>query len=542
MLRLSRTNLPCSISFRNIKDIKLSALSNGIDDFSQQRQFIYHRWTGILLQSRTSATAKYSWASENKVCFLCPLCSLVYTSATPAQNQRPSPGTPSCQTGLAVHKEMHHNHKLQYKDAISLAKTTYYSTLIRTVDGNTRALFSTINNTLKPPDALPPHLLTAAQCDNFMTFFNAKIENIHQTLTASDNYPPSHSLPTFSISSPLASFKLPTVSEIIRLISKSKSSTCQLDPLPTYLVKSCMSALSSLITDIIHSSLTSGVVPSSLKTAAITQTIKKPGADPNDLNNFCPISNLPFISKILERTVAAQLNKHLSHYNLSEQFQSPFRAHHSTETALMKITNYLLMASVSSLLSILVLLNLSAAFDTVSHDILLDRLASIGITDIPLAWLKCYLTGCTQFVQLKNLRSSSSPVSSGVPQGSVLGPFLFTIYLLPLGHILRKLYIQFHCYAGDTQLYISTKPTSTLPPTALSNCLREIKSWFSLNLLKLNSDNTEVLLVGTRSTLSKHNSFSMSIDNSIVSPSPQVRSLGAILDGTLKLGSVISKI
>ena len=162
--------------------------------------------------------------------------------------------------------------------------------------------------------------------------------------------------------------------------------------------------------------------------------------------------------------------------------------------------------------SILVLLHLSAPFDTVSHDILLD---SIEITDIPLALLKSYLTGRTQFVQLKNLRSSSSPVSSGVPQGSVLRPLLFTIYLLPLGHTLRKFHIQFHCYADDTQLYISTKPTSTLPPTALSNCLLEIKSWFSLNLLKLRSDKTEVLL-GHQIQPGKAQPLSMSIDNSIV--------------------------
>ena len=102
--------------------------------------------------------------------------------------------------------------------------------------------------------------------------------------------------------------------------------------LSTYLLKSCPHALSPLITDIIHSSLYSGVVPSSLNTAAITPTIKKPGADPNDLNKFRPISNLPFLSKILETTVAAQLNTHLSHYNLFEQFQSSFHPLHSTET------------------------------------------------------------------------------------------------------------------------------------------------------------------------------------------------------------------
>ena len=100
-------------------------------------------------------------------------------------------------TGLTVNKEMYHNHILQYKDALSSAKTTYYSTLIRTADGNTRVLFSTISNFLKPSDALPPHLLTVTQRDNFMIFFTAKIENIHQTLAASNKS--TSSPPTYCI-------------------------------------------------------------------------------------------------------------------------------------------------------------------------------------------------------------------------------------------------------------------------------------------------------------------------------------------------------
>ena len=105
--------------------------------------------------------------------------------------------------------------------------------------------------------------------------------------------------PLCTLCPPSALHLLASNCQLTGLILKSKSSTCQLDHLPTYLVKSCLPGLCSVITDINHSSLTSGVVPSSLKTAAITPTIKKPGADLNDLNNFCPISNLPFISKIL---------------------------------------------------------------------------------------------------------------------------------------------------------------------------------------------------------------------------------------------------
>jgi retron-type reverse transcriptase len=187
----------------------------------------------------------------------------------------------------------------------------------------------------------------------------------------------------------------------------------------------------SLFTDTINS-LNSGNVPPPLKLAAVTPLLKKPGLDSDDPNNFTPISNLTFLSELLERAVATQLRQYLLSNNLYKTFQSGFRTHHSTETALLKVTNDLLLSSDSGSLTILLLLDLSAAFDTVNHSILLS---SIGITDSALSWFTSYLSERFQYISINNHKSHTIPVSHGVPQGSVLGPILFILYMLPLGHI-----------------------------------------------------------------------------------------------------------
>ncbi len=148
--------------------------------------------------------------------------------------------------------------------------------------------------------------------------------------------------------------------------------------------------------------------------------------------------NLPFLSKILEKVVQSQLCSFLEKNALCEDFQSGFRPYHSTETALFRVTNDLLLSD-RGCISLLVLLDLSTAFDTIDHNILLNRLENYaGIRGSALSWFKSYLSNRHQFVAVNEEVSYQSQVQYGVPQVSVLGPLLFTLYMLPLGDIIRK--------------------------------------------------------------------------------------------------------
>uniref|UniRef100_A0A4W5LB64 Reverse transcriptase domain-containing protein n=1 Tax=Hucho hucho TaxID=62062 RepID=A0A4W5LB64_9TELE len=291
----------------------------------------------------------------------------------------------------------------------------------------------------------------------------------------------------------------------------------------------------------INCSLASGVVPADLKMAAVTPILKKSGLDHLNMGNYRPISNLPFLSKVLERVVASQLRSHLDINGLFEPFQSGFRPAHSTETALLRVVNDILLSMDAGLINILMLLDLSAAFDTVCHEILISRLSDIGITGSALSWLISYISDRKYYITIQGFRSATASLTQGVPQGSVLGPLLFIIYIYPLGDIIRRHGLQFHCYADDIQIYLTTSSDRLSLPDSLTECIRDIKKWMSLNFLKLNDNKTEILLIGSTAS-AKRIDQSFDVDGIHVKPSSLIRNLGVLFDSTLSFGSHISSL
>ena len=265
--------------------------------------------------------------------------------------------------------------------------------------------------------------------------------------------------------------------------------TCSLDPLPTWLMKDPqLSSLIPVITIIINRSLSEGYVPQAFKIANVCPRLKKPSIDQNALESYRPVSNLPFLSKVLEKVVAQQLIAYLEENGLMDPLQSAYRKAHSTETAMLKVKcdADLILDDGDGVM--LVLLDLSAAFDTLNHGTLLRRLEeSVGIRGTALQWIKSYLMDRRQRVVIGDAVSADSVLNTGIPQGSVLGPLLFSLYILPLRTIINRHNIERHHYADDIQLYrclnicqSKTNEASTCDLShdvhAMQDCIEEVRT------------------------------------------------------------------
>ena len=246
----------------------------------------------------------------------------------------------------------------------------------------------------------------------------------------------------------------------------------------------------------------------------------------------------------MEKIVLKQLLCHLETNGLQEVFQSAYKKYHSTETALLRVYNDIINGIDQGNICFLNLLDLSAAFDTIDHNILLNRLhTSFGISGTALDWFRSYLADRTQYVKVEQFMSDEVVMAFGVPQGSVLGPILYTLYTTPLSKIIEKCNLNFHCYADDTQIYKSVAICDIANEVKQTEiCIALIKEWMNVNKLKLNDSKTEFIVLGKASVLQQVEKPSLKVNGFEIKPAKQVNNLGVVFDDELSLSSHVSSL
>ena len=436
-----------------------------------------------------------------------------------------------------INLEILKHHTKNYKKLCKSSKIAYHQQQIEASKGDQKKLFKIANRLLyrQKDNSLPGEANNDKLANDFVTFFAEKISNITTKFNSINDMIQSDMPQNIRL---LHDFNNVSEKDVKDIILGGNSKCCSLDPLPTSFVKDFIDILLPILHKIVNLSLYTNVMPDCLKTATVTPLLKKKSLDVNDFKNYRPVSNLPFLSKLIEKAVVRQLDAHMISNGLYPNMQSAYRKHHSTETALVKILDDLLNAVDNKKCCFLVLLDQSAAFDTVNQDLMLNRLQYMfGVTDNALAWLTTYFKHRHQSVCINGVSSKPKELITGFPQGSVLGPFMYPVYTSPLFQIAEKYGLSIHMYADDTQVYLSFSiDDKDVALEKLEDCLKEIRAWMFNNHLKLNDTKTEFLVIGNKNYRKQLDSVAhVKIGESCVDPVNSAKNIGAVLDNNLDL-------
>ena len=407
-----------------------------------------------------------------------------------------------------------------------------WKTLRNVVPGKVRSTNVTCIRT-EDSDCTDPKNIANFLNDHFATVgpkLAAKIPNITHQNSSSDDLDES------------GKFKFQRVSEeyiLKQLKSLSDGKATGTDETPAKLLKLACHSIVVPITHIINLSISTNVFPDKWKSARISPIFKS--GDSSDVNNYRPISILPVLSKLLERSIFDQLYPFLDAKGLLHEKQSGFRPKYSTCTALINVTEDWYTSIDNDEYVGVVMLDLKKAFDTVSHNILVNKLRNYDISKHCVEWFKSYLSGRTHVTCVNSVTSEPSRCTCGIPQGSILGPLLFIIYINDLPSFVKN--VEVSMYADDTVLYTSSKQISTLVKT-LNDDLSNVNKWLIENKLSLNVDKSEVMIISTRHKLSSidYNNINVNVNGVRLQNVNKCKHLGVIIDDKLTWRDQVDKV
>ena len=432
-------------------------------------------------------------------------------------------------------REKYTRYKNILTNVLRQAKKQYYAMQFELNKSNMRNTWKIINRTLNRNNKMQKIIKIKSETNNiieepqtiaetFNLYFSQigqkPAENIPTTGSKFDNYLGNHN--------PSTLFFVPTDrEEIIGIINKleGKKSSGH-DEIDNFLLKTIILSIATPLAYIFNLSLSSGIVPDNIKIAKVIPIFKK--GDTSETKNYRPISILPSLSKVLERIVFIRTTDFLNKHNIFCESQFGFRANHNTTQAILKCIDTLSCSIDQHLHTIAIFLDFSKAFDTINHDILLVKLSHYGVRGKALEWFRNYLSNRKQFVQIDNHNSELRPISCGVPQGSILGPLLFIIYINDFYKSSDVL--SFILFAHDSNLFYSHANPITLFSTVNLE-LKRVVEWVKANKLSLNILKTNFMIF---SNTLRHLPGDILLDNTPLNRVTSTKFLGLMIDDKLK--------
>ena len=443
--------------------------------------------------------------------------------------------------------------KLSYNQAlrnvskvVKIEQNKFFSEKLAKSKGKAKETYNIINYLLnKTTQKIIPDGDIKTIANNFAVFFFDKVNDIRNNINKQVHTTISNNsfqciLKHQHVDQRLTNFKEMSADEFSIILSSVNKKYSSLDDIPTTLIPSVITASSNFLLELVNKSLSDGSFPDCLKVSHITPTIKDKNLDKNILAHFRPLNDVSIVSKTIEKSALLQLDNHLEENNLVMQEQSAYKKYHSCETAIAKIYDDVLRNLDSKTSVVIVFLDYSAAFDSIDQDIMLEKLQNrFGIDGVALKWFHSFLKNRKFQVKIDDHLSDSKPLLYGVPQGSVIGPRMFTLYTQEVKEIVQRHGLKFHAFADDLQIYFpyTGKPSELL---SINSCLKEIKSWSEKNFLQLNKKKTKVINITVRSFDYKISRINLLDEDILVEK--VVKNLGYFIDDELSMSKQVTSI